>query len=422
MDLKPRLKKMYTRFFELWQYKIFRLAVIIHLFYFFGSFILFTFKFEVDFEVYYKVGQIFLTNISDLYNQTNYNFPFRYFPLCAIFFIPFTLLNNYELSFVLFNITNLILTIIACVILYKIIIIVRNDNHKNDEKRIITYISLFLMGLPHGSNYVLGQINVYIVILILISLYIFLKHEDIKWQLIGSVLIGISMVIKPITIFLIPFLIVINYDLRERKLKYDLKISVIRMIGVLIPISLNLIIFIMYPPLLSGFIETNISGSDPTIINFSFSITKLFTNFFNFYSIPYNQLILFISIACIIGGIGFLIYFFRKEKQFYIIHAYLLGIIIMLLVYFDSWDHHLLIITPLLIISIFNLSSNSKIAQKFLIPGFFVLNFLNLIFIGAWMLTVSFFPYNFVSTLFLLLILCGIGIYSLKSEIKIQDG
>ena len=88
----------------------------------------------------------------------------------------------------------------------------------------------------------------------------------------------------------------------------------------------------------------------------------------------------------------------------------------MLLVYFDSWDHHLLILTPLLIVALFNLPKDSEITKRFIIPGFFALNFLNLIFIGVWALTISFFPYNFISTVFLLLVLYGIGIYSLKDD------
>ncbi|MFX1382053.1 MAG: glycosyltransferase 87 family protein, partial [Promethearchaeota archaeon] len=187
MNLKLRLQNIVSRFFELGKFRIFQIAVIIHVFYFIGSIILFALKFEVDFEVYYKVGEIFITNPSDLYNQANYNFPFRYFPLCAVFFIPFSLLN-YEFAFVLFNLFNLFLNIITCVILYKIIIIVRSKDDEINDAKIITYISLFLIGLPQGSNYVLGQINIYVVILVLISLYIFLRYEDLKWQLIGSVL------------------------------------------------------------------------------------------------------------------------------------------------------------------------------------------------------------------------------------------
>jgi len=415
MDLKLRTVQVKTRFIELLKYRIFQYAVIIHLFYFIGSFILFALEAEVDFQVYYKVGEVFITNISDLYNNTNYNFPFRYFPLCAIFFIPYSFLP-YEIAFIVFNFVNLFLNIFASVILYKIILLVRSETHEKDDKRIITYISLFLIGLPQGSNYVLGQINIYIVVLILISLFIILKHEETKWQLLGSVIIGISMIIKPITIFLIPFLIVINYDLRDKKLNFDVKKSLVRIIGVFIPLSLNLIPFLMFPALLTGFINTNFSGTDPVILNFSFSITKLITNFFVFYNIPYDQLIVFIVVVCVIGGLGFLIYFFRRVKQYYMIYGFLLGISIMLLVYFDSWDHHLLILTPLLIVALFNLPKDSEITKRFIIPGFFALNFLNLIFIGVWALTISFFPYNFISTVFLLLVLYGIGMYSLKDD------
>jgi hypothetical protein len=127
-------------------------------------------------------------------------------------------------------------------------------------------------------------------------------------------------------------------------------------------------------------------------------------------------MIVFISVVCVIGGFGFLIYLFRRAKQYYMIYGYLLGISMMLLVYFDSWDHHLVILTPLLIVAIFHLPKESEITRKFIIPGFFVLNFINLIFMGIWILTQSFFPYNFVGTIFLLLIIFGIGIYSLKTD------
>jgi len=422
MDLKVGIEQVKIRLLELWNYRIFKFAVIIHLSYFIISLILIGFK--ADFQVFYKSGEIFITNISDLYNKANYsvdkNLWFRYFPLCAIFFIPYSLLI-FEVAYIFFNIVNFFLNIFICLILYKIILLIQSEDHEKDEKRIITYLSLFLIGFPQISNYFIGQINLYIVFLILLSLFILLKYEEMKWQLLGSFLVGISIMIKPIAIFLIPFSIAIYYDLKKRKLYFDLKKSLIRIIGMLIPIFLNLIMFFIYPSLLAGFLETNFSGAENVIVNFSFSITRLITNFFNFYSIPYNQIILFIGVVIVIGSIGLLIYIFRSDKQYSIIYGYLLGICIMLLVYFDSWDHHLLIITPLLIVVLFNLPRDSEIANKTIIPGFIALNFLNLIFIGVWALTESFFPYNFVSTIFLLLILYGIGIYSLKNDIKIQE-
>ena len=79
----------------------------------------------------------------------------------------------------------------------------------------------------------------------------------------------------------------------------------------------------------------------------------------------------------------------------------------MLLVYFDSWTHHLLVLTPILIILVFYLPRNSKITKKYIKPSFFFLTFFDLAFMGIWWITQDFFPYNFVSTIFLLIILYG---------------
>jgi len=421
MNFKSSIVQIKKRFLELLKYQIFRYAIIIHLFYFIGSYILFFLGLEGDFLVYYEAGDIFLNDINTLYTHM-YKFPFRYFPLSALFFSPFSLLSL-ELSFIIFNAVNLILNILICVILYKIIIFIRRDENEKDEKRIITYLSLYLIGFPQVSNYVLGQINLYLSLLILISLFIFLKYDGIKWQIIGSFILGISFVIKPISIFLIPFLLIINYDMNTRKIKFDFRKSAIRIITVLIPLALNVIIFFIYPNLLEDFIYTNFTSEYAATINPSFSITKLITNFCSLYNIPFNQLFIFIGVLCIIGGIGLFLFLYAKDEQHSIIYGYILGIIIMFLVYFDTWDHHILILTPILIIVIFDLPRKSDITKKFLKPGFYVLNFLNLVGFGiVGILTISFFPYNFVSTVFMLLILYGIGKYSLlKNSVNRDD-
>ncbi|MCK4688587.1 MAG: DUF2029 domain-containing protein, partial [Candidatus Lokiarchaeota archaeon] len=170
-----------------------------------------------DFIIFYRVGEIFLNDTENLYNQSNYLWDFRYFPLSALFFIPFGFLD-FKVSFIIFNLFNLFLNILICVVLYKIIIIIRNEDHEKDDKRVILYISLYLMSLPHVLNYIYGQINLYITLFILISLYIFIKFKNIKWQFIGSVILGISIIIKPTAFFLIPFLIIFSFDLNKKQI------------------------------------------------------------------------------------------------------------------------------------------------------------------------------------------------------------
>jgi len=99
-----------------------------------------------------------------------------------------------------------------------------------------------------------------------------------------------------------------------------------------------------------------------------------------------------------------------------LIFGYLFGILIMFLAYFDTWDHHILQITPLLILALFTMPRNSEITRKYIKPGFFFLNFFGLVFTGIFLLTEAFFPFNFASTLFLILIFIGISLYGLKKQ------
>ena len=418
MNLNTYFIKIKRRFRELWEFKIFRYAVLIHGFYFILSMILtlIFFRDQNDFLVYYEVGEVFITDINNLYS-TEYLWPFRYFPISAAFFVPFYLLG-FDLGFVLFNFINLILNILCCILLYKIIILIKGKDHEREDNRIILYISLFLMGLPNLFNYILGQINLYITFLILLSLYLFLKYETLKWDFISSLILGISVIIKPITIFMIPFLLVVNFKFEQRKFKFNIKRSFIRLIGVLIPLSMNIIFFLIYPALLKGFITTNFTGDEPIIVNHSFSISKLILNFCIFFNIPYNSLLIILLILFIIGGIGFLTYVFRRFNNNSIVLAYLFGILIMLLAYYDSWTHHLLALTPILIILIFIIPRNSDITKIYIKPSFFFLNFIDLGFMGIWFIIKNWFPFNFVSTIFLLLIFFGLIKYCLREDLK----
>ncbi|MFX1343628.1 MAG: glycosyltransferase family 87 protein [Promethearchaeota archaeon] len=410
------ITRIRNRVKELWEHKIFRYALILHSFYFVLSLVLFFFLYKEknDFIIFYNVGDIFLNDIENLYNQTNYLWDFRYFPLSALFFIPFSVLN-FESAFVVFNVFNIILNVLICIILYKTILLVKNKDHEIDDKRVILYVCIYLMGLPHVLNYIYGQINLYITLFILVSLYIFLKYEELKWQLVGSVILGIGIIIKPTAIFLIPFLIILRFDFENKQVKFNFSMTMVRLIGVILPILLNFIFFIIYPPLWKGFLDTNFTGTNPIALNFSFSITKLITNFCYFNNIPFNQVYILVGAVCIIGGLGFIIFVFRRFEKDSIIYSFAFGITIMLLVYYDSWDHHLLNLTPILIIMIFNLPRHSEITNS-IKPSLFFFSFFDLAFVGIWYLIYPIFPYNFESTFFLLVSFYGILKYCYKNK------
>lgn len=420
LRLKAFISKFKERLVELWKIKIFRYSIIVHFFYFIFStlIILLVLRTYSDFYVYYKVGEIFVNNPDNLYNPASYDgiWPFRYFPLSALMFVPYYLLG-FDLGLIMFNCINLILNTLISIILYKLIVLVRGADHEREDKRIILYICLFIIGVPQIFNYILGQINLYVTLFILLSLFIFIKNSEFKWQFIASLILGISIIIKPTTLFMIPFIILIAYNYEKKKIKLGLTKSVVRLIGVATPLLLNIIMFLVFPDLLHGFIATNFTGSETVLLNHSFSITKLISNMFLYFGVPPNEMSatpIFLGVLLILGGIGFIIYVLRRPHVNSMIFGYLYGILIMFLAYFDTWDHHILQITPLLILALFTLPRNSELTRKYIKPGFFFLNFFGLVFTGIFMLTSSFFPFNFASTIFLILIFIGMSKYCLK--------
>ena len=403
------------RFVQIWtENKLFRYAVIINLSYFIVSLIcvLTILKDQNDFIIYYTAGRIFYTDINNLYDQNQYLWDYRYLPLSAMFFVPFYLLG-FELGFILFHILNLIINILICNYLYKVCVLVRGVDHEQNDKRIILYICFYLMSVAQLFNYLLGQINQIITLFILIALYMFIKYDTHKRQFLGGLILGISILIKPTAISMIPFLFIINLDFkRKKKLMIDFSISILRFLGAVLPLSLNLILFFLYPKLWDGFVETNFTGSNPVTLNFSFSITKIILNFCYVYNIPFNQLYVLIAVLSTLTVIGFIIFILGKfDKQHSIIYGLTIGMIVLLLGYYDSWNHHLLSLTPLLIIIIFNMPRHSKISDKIIQKSFFFFNFFDLAFMWFWFLQYMYFnfPYNFASTIFLVLVLYGIS-------------
>jgi hypothetical protein len=121
----------------------------------------------------------------------------------------------------------------------------------------------------------------------------------------------------------------------------------------------------------------------------------------------------------IIALLGFLAFMTRKNKEHSIVYGYTFGVLIMFLCYYDSWDHHLLILTPLLIIILFILPHQSDITKKFIKPSFFFLCFADLAFMGLYFVIENYFPFNFASTIFLLLVFYGLIKYlNSKNNIK----
>ncbi len=153
-----------------------------------------------DYLTFYNAGLRVIDDLPNLYNLPITIFPFRYLPISAYFFTPFSLLGL-KLGFFVYQIFNFTLNLVVIYLIYKIIkIYLKTDKKLNisyklnkfkdvfyepDNESILHQSGMLLIMLPQFMNYFLGQINILVSFFILISLYYFLK-DSLKYDLLGG--------------------------------------------------------------------------------------------------------------------------------------------------------------------------------------------------------------------------------------------
>ncbi|MFX0132991.1 MAG: glycosyltransferase 87 family protein, partial [Candidatus Hodarchaeota archaeon] len=250
---------------------------------------------ENDYLSFYYAGLNVLEDLPNLYNSSLSPFPFRYLPFSAYFFTPFSLLGL-ELGYFIFQIINFFLNFLLVYLIYKILQIYKilsiNSNfdyelncfkdifEKKENESILHQSAVFLIMLPQFMNFFLGQINILVSTFILSSLFYFLKGGT-KNDLLGGFLIGLGISIRPTLIFILPFLLLLNYNRKTKKLIFNFKETVMRLIGPMVFILISGIYFLIYPQMLTDFIDVNLAGkytytlSEGLEINPSFSLTRI---------------------------------------------------------------------------------------------------------------------------------------------------
>jgi hypothetical protein len=367
---------------------------------------------ENDYLSFHYAGLNVLEDLPNLYSSSLPPFPFRYLPLSAYFFTPFSLLGL-ELGYFVFQIFNFFLNIIIVYLIYKIVQLytqlirpstlsydLKNLNNvftKSKNKAILNQSVIFLIMAPQFMNYFLGQINVIVTLFILSSLYCFLKNNS-KYDLLGGFLIGFGILLKPTLILILPFLIYLNYSKETKKFTLKIKKTALRLAGSIILVVISGLYFLIFPQMLGDFIDVNLAGEytyaieGALEINPSFSLTRFVLILLNIINIDINGFLIFIIITIVILAP---IYFYsvkNSNQPISLIDGYLAGILVMLIVYFDTWPHHLIVLAPFLIF--FILIHGDFKYYTILKYCHYLLATLTVVFWGIFYLTYELFPFN----------------------------
>ncbi|MFX0144457.1 MAG: glycosyltransferase 87 family protein [Candidatus Hodarchaeota archaeon] len=384
---------------------------------------------ENDFLSFYYAGLNVIEDLPNLYNSSLSPFPFRYLPLSAYFFTPFSILGL-ELGYFVFQIFNFFLNILILYIIFKILQVYSNFcndsifNYKLDafkelfnreeNQSILHQNAVFLIALPQFMNYFLGQINILVCVFILSSLYYFLKG-DLKNELIGGFLLGLGILIRPTLILILPFLLIFNFNRKEKKMVFKIQRTAIRLLGSIILIMLSGIYFLIYPQMLTDFITVNLTGEYTYAIeggleiNPSFSLTRILLILFQLTNIDINGFLVFIIISIVILIPIYYFYIQNSDHSLKLIDGYFAGLLILLIVYFDSWPHHIVVLTPFLI---FFLLINKNFRYYRMIKYLhYLLAILMVAFWGLFYLTYHFFPFNLGGLILLMLLYYCLVVY-----------
>jgi hypothetical protein len=265
----------------------------------------------------------------------------------------------------------------------------------------------------------MGQINLFVSASLLLSLYFFIKSDTSLSNFVGGVFVGCGLLLKPFVITIVPFILLHGFFSDTKKLKLN-SVS-LKMLGVLLPNIINILIFLIFPILIQDFFITNFIEMVAADFNYSISITKLILNSFYMMEIEINRFLILCIVFIFTFSTSLIAYSIkRKKSEIMIIFAYLLGLLVTHIAYYDTWGHHFLILIPFLIIIRFILDwknmQHSIFNRICLDLDIFFLSFFNFLFVILWFLIRDYFPWNFAGTIILIMLFCQILYLSLLKE------
>lgn len=156
-----------------------------------------------DFEVYYKAADRILHS-QNLYRiSADAYYVFKYSPTSAIYFIPFIIFPFAIAKYVYW----LFLTSIIVIGFYLCIKILKPSLFTNQNVKSINTITLLatlFLAIHFLRELHLGQVNYLLLFLYIVALYFYKKQK----RTVFSLILAISIFIKPFTLIFIPYLII----------------------------------------------------------------------------------------------------------------------------------------------------------------------------------------------------------------------
>ena len=147
-----------------------------------------------DFEVYWQAGAR-AASAEPLYRISDADYQFKYFPAFAVLAIPFGLMPLGVAKAIWFA-----LSAIALIVLLRLSVVILPERRMS--RAVLIAALLVCLGKYYAEELVLGQINTVVALAVTVALLAFSAGRDS----IAGVLIGLSVVLKPYALILLPWI------------------------------------------------------------------------------------------------------------------------------------------------------------------------------------------------------------------------
>jgi len=334
------------------QSKALKLSIVLNIIYVIGTIIGFLvsdfFLFAHDFLIFDQSSEILMNNpielyTSDLYSTDVLDNPFRYFPLFSLLNIPMSMIP-FEIAFILHT---FLMTSIHVASFYLILILCKKFYHLEVASWRETQFFVLALAAPlQVPNLVFGQISEIYIFLVLLSL-VFLENAKTQRYKIqnnlffAGLMIGLSIIYKPFSILLIPFLIPVFIDFKKKSFKIEFKSTLNSLVGLILPILPNLYYWIKYPNFIRDFFGVNASAQ---IFDYpSTSITRIITSLVKVAGSAFPEFWFMIGFVLVLYIALYFTYITQspQSRNFSIYFGF--AFLILMITYPDSWFLYFLI-------------------------------------------------------------------------------
>ncbi|GAB4312366.1 MAG: hypothetical protein Kow0069_13130 [Promethearchaeota archaeon] len=308
---------------------------------------------RLDFKTFYNAGAHLFHDPARLYDDYHFYhdlvaFPYRYLPGVAALLYPLSLLDL-RVAFVAWTAGSFSATWWTSKIL---VAACEADAEAGGaftsvpRETVTRHARLYLLLPAHAANFVLGQVDAFAGLLLLLGFRALGEERNAR----AGLFLGAAVAVKPVFLVVAPFLVSFDRLVRRGERADELRRAGKALAGAAIPLGMAVLPFVLSPGLFGGFLKVNFSRIQTS---HSFSLTQVILSSIFLAGMDGNDYATATLLAVAGPALAVALWAHVRSPPSkspgglarYLLRA-LAGTWLLFVAYYDAWGHHLVYAAP----------------------------------------------------------------------------